>query len=144
MYSFSGIKKSGTAEISGLSSLNEGDEGLFLLLIAHSNHAYKRTKDKIKQEVKKGYERLLKDSPQVGVEVSYDSNYLLGFLINTLADSQTTRQLLSDISQATVGMPFSQFYEGHELVDIIQSIRPRLIELYHNTTFDDWTDWAEK
>ena len=102
------------------------------------------TKDKIKQEVKEGYERLLKDSPQVGVEVSYDSNYLLGFLINTLADSQTTRQLLSDISQATVGMPFSQFYEGHELVDIIQSIRPRLIELYHNTTFEDWTDWAEK
>lgn len=41
-------------------------------------------------------------------------------------------------------MPFSQFYEGHELVDIIQSIRPQLIELYHNTTFDDWTDWAEK
>ena len=50
VYSFSGIKKSGTAEISGLSSLNEGDEGLFLLLIAHSNHAYKRTKDKIKQK----------------------------------------------------------------------------------------------
>ena len=50
LYSFSGIKKSGTAEISGLSSLNEGDEGLFLLLIAHSNHAYKRTKDKIKQK----------------------------------------------------------------------------------------------
>lgn len=45
-----GNKKSGTAEISGLSSLNEGDEGLFLLLIAHSNHAYKRTKDKIKQK----------------------------------------------------------------------------------------------
>ena len=102
------------------------------------------TKDKIKQEVKEGFERLLKDSPQVGVEVSYDSNYLLGFLINTLADSQTTRQLLSDISQATVGMPFSQFYEGHELVEVIQSVRPRLIELYNNTTFDDWTDWAEK
>lgn len=45
-----GNKKECTAEISGLSSLNEGDEGLFLLLIAHSNHAYKRTKDKIKQK----------------------------------------------------------------------------------------------
>ncbi|MDU5407451.1 MAG: XRE family transcriptional regulator, partial [Streptococcus agalactiae] len=102
------------------------------------------SKDKIKQEVKESYERLLKDSPQAGVEVSYDSNYLLGFLINTLADSQTTRQLLSDMSQATVGMPFSQFHEGHELVEVIQSVRPRLIELYNNTTFDDWTDWAEK
>ena len=48
------------------------------------------------------------------------------------------------MSQATVGMPFSQFHEGHELVEIIQSVRPRLIELYNNTTFDDWTDWAEK
>ena len=102
------------------------------------------SKDKIKQEVKESYERLLKDSPQAGVEVSYDSNYLLGFLINTLADSQTTRQLLSDMSQATVGMPFSQFHEGHELVEVIQSVRPRLIELYNNTTFDDWTDWSEK
>lgn len=102
------------------------------------------SKDKIKKEIKKGYERLIKDSPSAGVEVSYDSNYLLGFLINTLADSQATRQLLSDMSQATVGMPFSQFHEGHELVEIIQSVRPRLIELYNNTTFDDWTDWAEK
>ena len=102
------------------------------------------SKDKIKKEIKKGYERLIKDSPSAGVEVSYDSNYLLGFLINTLADSQATRQLLSDMSQATVGMPFSQFHEGHELVEITQSVRPRLIELYNNTTFDDWTDWAEK
>ena len=102
------------------------------------------SKDKIKKEIKKGYERLIKDSPSAGVEVSYDSNYLLGFLINTLADSQATRRLLSDMSQATVGMPFSQFHEGHELVEIIQSVRPRLIELYNNTTFDDWTDWAEK
>lgn len=102
------------------------------------------SKDKIKQEIKEGYERLLKDSSQAGVEVSYDSNYLLGFLINTLADSQATRHLLSDMSQATVGMPFSQFHEGHELVEVIQSVRPRLIELYNKTTFDDWTDWAEK
>ncbi|HEN6500700.1 TPA: helix-turn-helix transcriptional regulator [Streptococcus agalactiae] len=102
------------------------------------------SKDKIKKEIKKGYERLIKDSPSAGVEVSYDSNYLLGFLINTLADSQSTRQLLSDMSQATVGMPFSQFHEGHELVEIIQSVRPRLIELYNNTTLDDWTDWVEK
>lgn len=102
------------------------------------------SKDRIKQEIKEGYERLLKDTSSTGVEVNYDSNYLLGFLINTLADSQTTRQLLSDISQATIGMPFSQFHEGHELVEIIQSVRPRLIELYNNTTFDDWTDWAEK
>ena len=102
------------------------------------------SKDRIKQEIKEGYERLLKDTSSTGVQVNYDSNYLLGFLINKLADSKTTRQLLSDISQATIGMPFSQFHEGHELVEIIQSIRPRLIELYNNTTFDDWTDWAEK
>ncbi len=35
-------------------------------------------KDKIKKKLK-GYERLIKDSPSAGVEVSYDSNYLLGF-----------------------------------------------------------------
>ena len=67
-----------------------------------------------------------------------------GFLINTLADSQATRQLLSDMSPSNSWYAFSQFHEGHELVEIIQSVRPRLIELYNNTTFDDWTDWAEK
>lgn len=102
------------------------------------------TKDKIKLEIEQGYDRMLKDSISTDVEIDYNSNYLLGFLINTLADSQTTRQLLSDISQATIGMPFSQFHEGHELVEIIQSVRPQLIKLYNNTTFDDWTDWAEK
>lgn len=41
-------------------------------------------------------------------------------------------------------MPFSQFHEGYELVDIIQSIRPKLIELYNQTNYDDWSSWAEK
>ena len=47
---FLGIKKSGTAEISGLSSLMQRDEGLFLLPAAPSNQAYKRTKDKVKEK----------------------------------------------------------------------------------------------
>ncbi len=54
------------------------------------------------------------------------------------------KAVLSDMSQATVGMPFHNFMKGTKLVEIIQSNQTTLIELYNNTTFDDWMTGPEK
>lgn len=76
--------------------------------------------------------------------IQYDDSLLLGSLINILEDSQKTRRLLSNLSYELTNMPFSQFHEGYELVDVLQSLRPKLIELYNRTDYDDWSNWVEK
>lgn len=52
--------------------------------------------------------------------------------------------ILSNLSYELTNMPFSQFHEGYELVDVLQSLRPKLIELYNRTDYDDWSNWVEK
>ena len=103
------------------------------------------TSETIISEVQDVSDELIKsDIPANSSPVQYDDSFLLGRLINILKDSQKTLRLLYNLSFELTNMPFSQFHEGYELVDIIQSIRPKLIELYNQTNYDDWSSWAEK
>lgn len=103
------------------------------------------TSEAIASEVQDISEELIKrDIPADSSPVHYDDGFLLGRLINILEDSQKTRRLLSNLSYELTNMPFSQFHEGYELVDVLQSLRPKLIELYNQTDYDDWSNWAEK
>lgn len=54
--------------------------------------------------------------------VHYDDGFLLGSLIN-IEDSQGTQRVLSNLSYELTLMHFSQFLEGYEVVDILQSLR---------------------
>lgn len=98
----------------------------------------------IMREVQNIGEELIKRDVPAGRPVHYDDSFLLGKLINILEDSQETRQLLSNLSLELTNMPFSQFHYGYELVDAMQSLRPKLIELYNQTNYDDWINWAEE
>lgn len=61
--------------------------------------------------------------------VHYDEGFLLGSLIN-IEDSQGIRRVLSNSSYELTLMHVSQFQEDYELVGILQSLRPKLIELF--------------
>lgn len=61
--------------------------------------------------------------------IHYDEGFLLGSLIN-IEDRQGTRRVLSNLSYELTLIHFSQFHEDYELVGILQSLRPKLIELF--------------
>ncbi|NLQ47920.1 helix-turn-helix domain-containing protein [Streptococcus mutans] len=103
------------------------------------------TNETIDNEIKEISEEIVKREGQDDKSlIQYDDNFILGKLINILEDSQKTRQLLLNLSYELTNMPFSQFHEGYELVDVLQSLRPKLISLYNQTDYDDWSNWAEK
>lgn len=103
------------------------------------------TNETIDKEIKDISEEIIKRANQDDKNpIQYDDSFLLGSLINILEDSQKTRRLLSNLSYELTNMPFSQFHEGYELVDVLQSLRPKLIELYNRTDYDDWSNWVEK
>ncbi|MGV4330554.1 hypothetical protein ACPOUV_07450 [Streptococcus thermophilus] len=103
------------------------------------------TSETIVSEVQDVSDELIKsDIPANSSPVQYDDSFLLGRLINILEDSQKTLRLLYNLSFELTNMPFSQLHEGYELVDIIQSIRPKLIELYNQTNYDDWSSLKNK
>lgn len=96
------------------------------------------TNETIDKEIKDISEEIIKRANQDDKNpIQYDDSFLLGSLINILEDSQKTRRLLSNLSYELTNMPFSQFHEGYELVDVLQSLRPKLIELYNRTDYDD-------
>lgn len=103
------------------------------------------TNETIDNEIKNISEEIIKRERQDDKSlIQYDDTFILGRLINILEDSQETRQLLLNLSYELTNMPFSQFHEGYELVDVLQSLRPKLIELYNQTDYDDWSNWTEK
>ena len=94
------------------------------------------TNETIDKEIKDISEEIIKRANQDDKNpIQYDDSFLLGSLINIL---------LSNLSYELTNMPFSQFHEGYELVDVLQSLRPKLIELYNRTDYDDWSNWVEK
>jgi hypothetical protein len=48
------------------------------------------------------------------------------------------------LSKELTGKYFSTFFGGNELIQVFQSLRPELLKLYAETTFDDYYDWFEK
>lgn len=77
-------------------------------------------------------------------EIVFDEHYLVGKLINILADEEETEKLISNLSQELTGKPFSSFFGGEELIQAFQSLRPELLRIYAATDFDEYYDWFEK
>lgn len=70
--------------------------------------------------------------------------YLVGKLINDLKTVEDTEHIIGLLSQALTGHYFSTFFGGDELVEIFQSMRPKLLELYVEKSDDDFYEWFEK
>lgn len=121
-------------------------EDAIIFLSSETMGYYKMTRDfdygdteKILSMIKSSYERTLKEK-----DISFDDNYLVGKLINILADDDETEKLISGLSRELTGKRFSNFFGGDELIQVFQSLRPELLKLYAEKTFDDYYDWFEK
>lgn len=95
--------------------------------------------EKIMMAIEKYYEGFLKEKG-----ISFDDNYVVGKLINILADDSDTEKLISDLSEELTGKKFSSFFGGTELISAFQSLRPELLKIYAEKTYDDYYDWFEK
>lgn len=127
---------------------NKKDE--ISLLIGHNIYeefeAFKEFKYGDEQAIiisaKSAYNNDFKD--ESNEKTSIDDDYLVGKLIRMLSDDYQTSKIIELLSQELTGHTFSPSFGGEELIKIFQSIRPKLIELYANSTRDDYYDWFEK
>lgn len=126
----------------------EGDqrEDAVIFISSEIMGYYEATRDfdygdtkKILSMIEESYERTLKEK-----ELSFDDTYLVGKLINILADEDETEELISGLSKELTGKRFSTFFGGDELIQVFQSLRPELLKLYAEKTVDDYYDWFEK
>lgn len=81
---------------------------------------------------------------EVEEDIKYNDGFLVGKLIDILDDNEETEDIIRLLSKALTQKGFSTFFGGKELVEILQSIRPALIELYAEKDENDFYDWFEK
>ena len=74
----------------------------------------------------------------------FDERYLIGKLINTLANNQKTTQLINKLAQEMTDMSFTGMFGGEELIETFQTLRPALIKLYSEVSADQLEDWFEE
>lgn len=75
---------------------------------------------------------------------NFEDRYLLGKLINILADQQKTVKLINHLSEELTDKAFTELFGGEELVETIQTLRPALINLSNKISADQLEDWFEK
>lgn len=75
---------------------------------------------------------------------TFEERYLIGKLINILADNRQTIRLINDLSEELTEKPFTGMFGGEELVETIQTLRPALIKLYGEVSADQVDDWFGK
>ncbi len=75
---------------------------------------------------------------------NFEDRYLVGKLINILADQQKTRELINRLSEELTDKAFTGLFGGEELVETIQTLRPALINLSNKISADQLEDWFEK
>lgn len=75
---------------------------------------------------------------------NFEDRYLVGKLINILADQQKTRELINRLSEELTDKTFTGLFGGEELVETIQTLRPALINLSNKISADQLEDWFEK
>ncbi|MDT2636595.1 helix-turn-helix domain-containing protein [Enterococcus dongliensis] len=78
------------------------------------------------------------------VDSNFEDRYLIGKLINILADNQQTIQLINVLSGKLTDKPFTGLFGGEELVEVIQTLRPALIKLYGKVSADQVENWFGK
>ncbi|WP_308903250.1 helix-turn-helix domain-containing protein [Latilactobacillus curvatus] len=75
---------------------------------------------------------------------NFEDRYLVGKLINILADQQKTSKLINRLSEELTDKAFIGLFGGEELVETIQTLRPALINLSNKISTDQLEDWFEK
>lgn len=73
-----------------------------------------------------------------------EDGYLVSRLITILKDDEQTSFLIEFLSKALTDHGFSPERTDKELIQIFQSMRPKLIEIHAHSTHDDYYDWFEK
>jgi len=72
---------------------------------------------------------------------NFEDQYLVGKLINILADQQKTRELINRLSEELTNKSFSGRFGGEELVEVFETLRPALIRIYSKVSTDELEDW---
>lgn len=75
---------------------------------------------------------------------NFEDRYLVGKLINILADQQKTGELINHLSEELTDKAFTGLFGGEELVETIQTLRPALINLSNKISADQLEGWFEK
>lgn len=72
---------------------------------------------------------------------NFEDRYLVGRLINILADQQKTVELINRLSEELTKKSFSGRFGGEELIEAFETLRPELIRIYSKVTTDEMEDW---
>lgn len=72
---------------------------------------------------------------------NFEDHYLIGKLINILADEQQTSQLINHLSLELTDKVFTGKFGGRVLIEAFQTLRPVLIKLYGEVNTDELEDW---
>ncbi|MGF7313084.1 helix-turn-helix transcriptional regulator [Enterococcus faecium] len=72
---------------------------------------------------------------------NFEDQYLVGKLINILADQQKTVELINVLSEELTNKSFSGRFGGEELIEAFETLRPVLIRIYSKVTTDELEDW---
>ena len=95
---------------------------------------------RVESDIEVCYERHIKDT-----KIIFNDEYLVGKLINILADDEETLKLMNGLSmQLTHKGGMNLNFSGRKLIDIFQSMRPNLMKLYQENTSEEFYDWFEK
>lgn len=72
---------------------------------------------------------------------NFEDRYLVGKLINILADPQKTGELINQLSEELTSKSFSGRVGGEELIEVFGTLRPALINLYSKTNTEQLEEW---
>lgn len=75
------------------------------------------------------------------VDSNFEDRYLVGQLINILADQQKTVELINRLSEELTKKSFSGRFGGEELIEAFETLRPALIRIYNKVSTDELEDW---
>lgn len=75
------------------------------------------------------------------VDSNFEERYLVGKLINILADQQKTVELINILSEELTNKSFSGLFGGEELIEAFETLRPALIRIYSKVGTDELEDW---
>ena len=75
---------------------------------------------------------------------NFEDRYLVGKLINILADQQKTGELINQLSEELTNKSFSRKFGGEELIEAFETLRPALIRIYSKVNTDELENWFRK
>ena len=97
-------------------------------------------KETIQEAIKSHYEKRKKEN-----RISFDEEYLIGKMINILADDFQTRDLIISLSQTLTGKgELNMLFGADKVIQVFQTLRPKLIELYTEHSNEEFYEWFDK